>query len=1383
MRAVLSILSLSSSFLRKLLAVGLLAFFVMPLPAAATATCTAPYNNGPVMTTCEWVFLIYACRSDQFNGGNCSPYAANWVTSKTCYKTWNNQELWDNACNSNTVPASGDNVILDTSSIVTMDANRTVNNFQLNGGCDGRGACQDTYLTLNGYNLTVNGNFTNNSYAEWNCGRYYNGSFPYQTCESGSSSMCEDVCDGHGWTIFNGSAQQTIGGTSDTSFTYLEINNPAGVKLTANVTVTGRLKITSGFIDTNGYSLKVYADCATYPILGSGYVLTSSNGPLVMNFQGGGTETCVFPVADSNGQANVTVTKYGTYKGTLKVSTSTTAPDTQTNMGMDLTNNANHYWTLASGANETYWSYAALSGATWSTTKPGPAAVSTSVTGLSTSATYDVTFQFCATAGTCTLTEKDGAGNGNVTSFIMVQNKTKVAGSGKWTKYASPTDSAAASTTTQTGLTGAFGWFNVGAADPANAYAGIYGGIKLNWKAVGDSACGTACSKTAAASVLWLGHGVGASQPQATHWYGVTTDPGDTWTITGLGSNKYTIASAVNGTCLKRDTVGTYLLMAACNAADTTQQWVITAFSPSGETGGVSLVNVNSGTNAYLTPTAGIQEMNVAALGNNWKGVFFLMPPPPPDHFRFEFDKNGFLNCQPLDITIKACKYTTATEPACTTFYPSSITLTPGATKGTWSGLTAAPADTFTGSDGVTLTDTTAESTTLSYSAASVTPTNATLECYDTSTSAVVSCTQSFAACSNFFDAVEKTTPVSVKGTNLFTKLAGVAFNFDVVGPPTYAGNVTVDLVDASAAAWGCSSGAPTALSTATSPVSFTAPNPATPVVPVTTALTTTLPTIDATTLTRRNSFTAQYDNAAKKVRVRILDALGNCYNSTDYFTIRPTNLSVALTNAGNPLVSGQLANAASPPPTQSTGFTLTATGLTGWSSGAATGNITAGYTGTPTIDWTNAAVKDWNNTALSVVAGAISPSTLVTGGFSAGGGVSAAGTYYYDDFGTLTFANAANIVVDQTFAGPATTDASTSNDRYNGDCDSSAAHGYDNTPTGGKYGCFVGSTVISPLTTNRFRPAYFTASSELGAGCSGVFTYIGQKFGSGALTLTAKSAAGTTLSRLNGSPTNAPAYYVTGYDGTTVLGSLGLGTLPTAAAPASTWTAGSYTVTGTNFATTRPSAPAGPYNAFTLAVTVNDGDSTRITSCTDSSGHPGTITDSSTYSLCQPPTSSGTPLRYGILKMDNAYGSELLPLYVPLTMLHWTGSAWTRNTDDNCTATQLSTTRIAVSQTPTGIAMTAPVASSIISGNPGSVSIKFAATGQGHTGSADVAINLGTGTTATSCATGLTPTSAAADLSWLRGNWCGGSYAKDPSARINFGAAKSPFLYRREKY
>jgi MSHA biogenesis protein MshQ len=65
-----------------------------------------------------------------------------------------------------------------------------------------------------------------------------------------------------------------------------------------------------------------------------------------------------------------------------------------------------------------------------------------------------------------------------------------------------------------------------------------------------------------------------------------------------------------------------------------------------------------------------------------------------------------------------------------------------------------------------------------------------------------------------------------------------------------------------------------------------------------------------------------------------------------------------------------------------------------------------------------------------------------------------------------------------------------------------------------------------------------------------------------------------------------------------------------------------------------------------------------------------------------------------------------------------------------------------------------------------------LAAPGSGNNGSVDLTINLGASASGTTCTTaGGAPVAATtANLPYLRGNWTGGAYDQNPSARAAFG-------------
>lgn len=137
---------------------------------------------------------------------------------------------------------------------------------------------------------------------------------------------------------------------------------------------------------------------------------------------------------------------------------------------------------------------------------------------------------------------------------------------------------------------------------------------------------------------------------------------------------------------------------------------------------------------------------------------------------------------------------------------------------------------------------------------------------------------------------------------------------------------------------------------------------------------------------------------------------------------------------------------------------------------------------------------------------------------------------------------------------------------------------------------------------------------------------------------------------------------------------------------------------------------------------------------------------------------------RLGRLRLSNAFGSEKLPLNMPLQVQYWTGDVWVLNNLDNCTELKpehfhLSSTLSSVSTTPNPIKITS-----------GNGFVTLTAPGAGNTGSVDVAANLGTSGSDQSC---LATHGGTAGLQpWLRSRngGCAATYNRDPSARATFG-------------
>ena len=133
---------------------------------------------------------------------------------------------------------------------VEMLRNGTFNHQEEQGSCGIYDYTSGTICT-NSPIINITGNWTNN------------GTFNAATSQ----------------TNFIGTANQIIAGTSQTTFSNLNINNAAGVTLNTSATASGALNLTSGLVTTSGATVLTAA--GTIPTYGaSSYV----NGKLAQVF-------------------------------------------------------------------------------------------------------------------------------------------------------------------------------------------------------------------------------------------------------------------------------------------------------------------------------------------------------------------------------------------------------------------------------------------------------------------------------------------------------------------------------------------------------------------------------------------------------------------------------------------------------------------------------------------------------------------------------------------------------------------------------------------------------------------------------------------------------------------------------------------------------------------------------------------------------------------------------------------------------------------------------------------------------------------------------------------------------------------------------------------
>ena len=542
--------------------------------------------------------------------------------------------------------------------------------------------------------------------------------------------------------------------------------------------------------------------------------------------------------------------------------------------------------------------------------------------------------------------------------------------------------------------------------------------------------------------------------------------------------------------------------------------------------------------------------------------------------------------------------------------------------------------------------------------------------------------------------------------------------------------------------------------------------------------------------------------NAWRNVRVRVSypttspTAIG-C--STDNFAIRPNNLTISSVTDSNWSTAGitrALNNGPTVPNPNATGgvvhkagqpFTISATAY----NAAGTPVVTSRYDGSPTV----------GSLACTLPTPTCTNGVLTPGTWSASSGTVTTTTATYPEAGAFNLT-----LEDRTFAAVDAADGTTA------DC---TASGY--------YVCPSAAVSVGRFVPDHFEVTALTPAPKFKTFCSAgaAFTYIGQPFGYATApqaTILARNAAGITTANYSatlwkigtGTSSSSKActtgpdlcQFTSAWTGT----SLGSGVAETyaytltpvstpgwdgsgAATAAATVTAGTGANIGTGTVAISASnalaflrSTSAPQATFTAAIT----DSISVTDSSENAVANNGIITTTTPLVFNGTGSgiafdSGNGFRYGRLKLSNAYGSELLPILVPVTAYWWDGtsSSWQGNTDDSCTS--LAANAFALSG---GISANTSASAMALSGGSGTLTLSKPT--PVAAGSVDVAVNLGiTGTTAdVSCNTTHPLTTTAANKPWLQGNWCGvAGYVRDPNARIKFGSPKAPYIYLREQY
>ena len=616
------------------------------------------------------------------------------------------------------------------------------------------------------------------------------------------------------------------------------------------------------------------------------------------------------------------------------------------------------------------------------------------------------------------------------------------------------------------------------------------------------------------------------------------------------------------------------------------------------------------------------------------------------------------------------------------------------------------------------------------------------------------------------FNAFETTTPAGSILGRLYTKLVGTAFTVSIVAvsnntvnaaPSTAA--LTVDVIDASPIG-GTLTAASNCRTTWTTVIQ-----------------TQTVPAVVAWVSGRVNVTITAPTKAVRNARIRVTQG-ANVGCSTDNFTIRPQSFTITSTNATQNNSSG------APTIKTAANFNLTAASV-------------IGFDGTPVIDNT----KIVGTPTAGTIGGSFTAAPVATG-------TASGASFFYSEVGNVGLQ--ANAVFDSGF---------TSVDQSS-DCTAD----FSNALVGGKYGCLLGSAAVNQTLGvsgfGRFIPDNFAVSlnSPAFAPACGMFSYVGQAFTySTAPVITVTARNGTNNGLTNAATANYAGSYMKLANASLApntqaaryarFDALGLGTTPaldlsllpaTTSDPAiSTFTAGVGTLTfgsGSGFSFTRSTTtPNLPFNAdIALALNVIDGDAVAF------AGNPVAFSAATAGNGIAFSPLIAKEMRFGRMRLDNAYGSTLLDLPLPLTIEYYNSSGvFTLNASDSCTTLQGSDMSFAyVAGTPNLTACETainPATTMYFVGGRASTTAPPTLTparlirpGSGNDGAVDLAINLnaiaGNRCTAVGAAG---PAATNANKPWLQGNWGASTYDRNPRGRAAFGVFKSAdqFLYLREVY
>ena len=319
-----------------------------------------------------------------------------------------------------------------------------------------------------------------------------------------------------------------------------------------------------------------------------------------------------------------------------------------------------------------------------------------------------------------------------------------------------------------------------------------------------------------------------------------------------------------------------------------------------------------------------------------------------------------------------------------------------------------------------------------------------------------------------------------------------------------------------------------------------------------------------------------------------------------------------------------------------------------------------------------------------------------------------------------------------------------------------------------GKVGCNFGNTA-STNYFGRFTPDHFVLSNKsfedrnnLSCSLDSIFTYTGEAFQT-SFTVTAEKSSNITtqnytgsFAKLGGSDLNFGAIDLA--DAVAPTSATALSSQLSLVSTSGSWNNGIANMTAT--LSVMRTSPAGPFESFNLGIAPVDSDGIILPSYDLDTSVPSDSNDRELLAT--------TKIRFGRLNIENAHGSELLDLSVPMQTEYYNGTYFVTHTDDTCTP--INTAQLSFNGGTNPVTVGSGTSTASIANSPLALGLAgLSLTAPGDTGFIDITSSI-----------------FISSFPWLNYDWDGdGSHDDSPSARATFGIYKgnSQQIYLREVY